>query len=172
MNNKDKLIIISCIILIILVIIYMIYSNFKQQTHVYLAKTNTEIKQVCFKQQNLPINKCFSVELAQTAVERERGLMFREKLDNDKGMLFVFQQPEKYGFWMKNMLIPLDIIWIDEDKTIVYIEKDVQPCKMNNSANCNVYYPNKEALYILEINSGLSEENNLSVGEQGDFIKK
>src|SRR4030042_2848822 len=65
--------------------------------------------QVCFKKH------CFSVELAVTPEEREEGLMFRKNLDSDKGMLFIFEKEGKYGFWMKKTLIPLDIIWIDDN---------------------------------------------------------
>jgi len=161
------LFILFIVILIILAIIYVFFINFKQQTPVQTAEN---IKQVCFKQVDLPINKCFSVEVAQTAVEREKGLMFREELGQDKGMLFIFPKAEKYGFWMKNTLIPLDIIWIDENKTVVDIKKDVQPCRANNSDNCPVYVPDKEAIYVLEINSGLSEENNLSVEDEVNLI--
>src|SRR3989344_9606330 len=167
MDKKEKLMVISILVIIILAIVYVFLINFKQQTAVQTAENIKEnIKQVCFKQANIAINKCFSVEIAQTAVEREKGLMFRENLNSDNGMLFIFPKAEKYGFWMKNTLIPLDIIWIDQNKTIVYIEKDVQPCKINN---CPVYVPNKEAIYVLEINAGLSEENNLSVGEIVEF---
>ncbi len=157
---------IVCLMLIVLIISYISYINFKQQTAVYLDKANTEISQVCFKQANIPINKCFSVEIAQTAAEREKGLMFREKLNSENGMLFVFPQSKVYGFWMKNTLIPLDIIWIDENKTIVDVKEDVLPCK---EEKCEVYYPNKEALYVLEINAGLAKEKNLSVGEKVEF---
>lgn len=72
---------------------------------------------------------CFKLEIAKTVIERAKGLMFREKLDENKGMLFIFPTVEKHGFWMKNTLIPLDIIWIDESNKVVYIKKNVLPCK-------------------------------------------
>ncbi|MBI2629141.1 DUF192 domain-containing protein [Candidatus Pacearchaeota archaeon] len=167
--KKDRflaLFILFLLMIIILVTIYIYFNNFKQQTPVQDVQTAENIKQTCFKQANIKINKCFSVEVAQTAVEREKGLMFREKLDSDKGLLFIFPRAEKYGFWMKNTLIALDIIWIDENKTIVYIKENALPCK---EEKCDVYYPNKKALYVLEVNGGLSEENNLSVGEIVEF---
>ncbi len=67
------------------------------------------VDQVCFK------NKCFVVELAQTIAEQSRGLMFRDHLDSNKGMLFVFDSSAIYNFWMKNTEIPLDIIWLDKN---------------------------------------------------------
>ena len=168
--SKKRLVKLSIISLMLfaLIIIYIVYINFKQQTVVDNIQTVENIQQVCFKQANMPINKCFSVEIAQTAAEREKGLMFREELNNEKGMLFIFPQSEKYGFWMKNTLIPLDIIWIDENKTIVDIKENAMPCKVKK---CEVYYPDKEALYVLEINAGLAKEKNLSVGDKVDFVR-
>ncbi|MEK6890751.1 MAG: DUF192 domain-containing protein [Nanoarchaeota archaeon] len=125
-------------------------------------QTTDNVKVVCFKQ------ACFSVEIVRTAVERQRGLMFRESLDNDSGMLFIFDESGKQGFWMKNTLLPLDIIWIDENKTIVYLKENVLPCE-NNSKTCPIYFPNKDALYVLEINSGEVKKNNLSGGDIGVF---
>ena len=166
-NNVFKKVLFIFLLIILIFILIFLYINNKQ-TSVDNIQTAENIKQVCFKQANMPINKCFSVEIAQTAAERERGLMFREELNSEKGMLFIFSQSEKYGFWMKNTLIPLDIIWIDENKTIVYFKKEVLPCK---EEKCEVYYPDKEALYVLEINAGLTKENNLSVGDKVDFVR-
>ena len=113
--------------------------------------------QVCFK------DYCFSVELAMTPEEREKGLMFRKNLDSDKGMLFIFDKEGKHGFWMKNTLIPLDIIWINNDREVVFINEKTQPCKEND---CPIIKPTKDAKYVLEINEGLSEKNGLSVGNK------
>lgn len=65
---------------------------------------------------------CFSVELARTTQEHEQGLMYRTELAPHEGMLFIFDSPGIYSFWMKNTLIPLDIIWLDDQKYI----KDIQ----------------------------------------------
>ena len=107
---------------------------------------NEELIDVCIRE------NCFNVEIADSEKELIKGLMFRKNLDEDKGMLFIFTQPANYTFWMKNTLIPLDIIWIDENKAIVYIEENVPICEQDP---CQTYTPNKEELYVLEINSGL-----------------
>ena len=73
--------------------------------------------------------KTFEVEIADTSLERAQGLMFRAELKEYQGMLFIFPISEKHSFWMKNTLIPLDIIWIDENKKIVYIYENAQPCR-------------------------------------------
>ena len=107
---------------------------------------------VCFT------NNCYKVELANTPQERSQGLMFRESLEG--GMLFIYQEPGMHNFWMKNTLIPLDIIWLNKDLEVIYIES-AQPCK---TESCHSYGPKEDSMYILElnINSGV---------EVGDVMK-
>ena len=112
---------------------------------------------VCFK------DNCFNVELALTPQDKNQGLMFRESLELDKGMLFIYEKSGKYSFWMKNVLFPLDIIWIDENKEVVFISENILPCK---SDPCPSVKPDKEAKYVLEINGGLSEKIGLAVGDR------
>jgi hypothetical protein len=119
---------------------------------------------VCFK------DNCFNVELAADPESRSRGLMFRDKLEQSKGMLFIFETEGNYSFWMKNTLIPLDIIWINKNNEVVYMAKNAQPCK---ESSCSSINPQKNAKYVLEINGGLSEKFSFKVGEKIDFeIKK
>ena len=68
-------------------------------------------------------NICVKAEIADTQAERQKGLMFREHLDKESALLFVFKEGGFYGFWMKNMRFPLDIIWVSDDKRIVDIKK-------------------------------------------------
>lgn len=112
---------------------------------------------------------CFTVELAITPDEQSRGLMFREQMDKDRGMLFVFKNEGIHSFWMKNTMIPLDIIWIDSNSKVVFISKDVQPCK---SVSCPTINPQASAMYVLEINAGISDQIDLNVGDQAtiDYI--
>ena len=116
---------------------------------------------VCFK------NHCFDVELAITPKERSNGLMFREKLNPQKGMLFIFDKEEKHSFWMKNTLIPLDIIWINNNKEIVFISESTQPCK---KTSCPSVEPTENAKYVLEINGGISKEIDLAVGDKANIM--
>lgn len=98
---------------------------------------------------------CFHIEIAQTAAERQKGLMDRNFLPSQSGMLFVFEEEKPYGFWMKNTLIPLDMIWLDSNKKVVDIAHGAQPCGEENSAinKCPSYTPSTPALYVLEINA-------------------
>jgi uncharacterized membrane protein (UPF0127 family) len=104
---------------------------------------------------------CFDIEVADEASERINGLMGREELDKDSGMLFVFDREEVQGFWMKNTLISLDIIWIDSNNRVVYIKNDALPCE----DNCEIYFSNESALYVFEINAGMAKEFGIDVGE-------
>ena len=92
----------------------------------------------------------FEIEIANTPQKRATGLMHRAVLDDNKGMLFIFDSPYKHSFWMKNTLIPLDIIWINSDlKVIDYTT--MTPCKDDI---CPSYIPKSDALYALEVNAG------------------
>lgn len=105
---------------------------------------------------------CFQVELATTAAERDRGLMYRKELDKDKGMLFVFDKEGIYPFWMKNTLIPLDMIWMDSAGKAVFMSENVQPCK---SLICPSVVPSAKAKYVLEINAGQAQKTGLKTGD-------
>jgi uncharacterized membrane protein (UPF0127 family) len=99
------------------------------------------------------------VEVADTPAERGRGLSGREMLPENSGMLFVFDTPRRYGFWMYGMKFPLDIIWIDERLRVVYFVENAQPC-VNI---CETYEPPADALYVLEVNAGFVKKYGLKV---------
>lgn len=107
-------------------------------------------------------NNCFNVEIAKTAAQIERGLMYRNQLPNDEGMLFIFNKQGVYPFWMKNTLIPLDIIWINSENKVVSITSNAQPCK---SLMCPSIMPSGTAKYVLELNGGTCEKIGLSIGD-------
>src|ERR1035437_263623 len=93
------------IFLVVIAIVILIYLSFHYAQILFAPVTlQSPANSVCFKQ------NCFSVELAKTSAEQERGLMYRTELDKDKGMLFIFYNEGIYPFWMKNTLIPLDMI--------------------------------------------------------------
>jgi len=111
-------------------------------------------------------DKCFTVELAVTPEERAKGLMNRERLDADRGMLFVFEKEDNYPFWMKNTKIPLDIIWMDENKEVVYVSRDTQPCTKDP---CPLINPGKNARYVLEVSAGTADLLGLREGDNASF---
>ncbi len=108
----------------------------------------------------------FEVEVADTPVKRTIGLMNRTSLQEKSGMLFIFDQEGIQGFWMKNTLIPLDMIFISADKKIVHIEKNAQPCKV---LDCQTYSSVKPAKYVVEINGGLADKLGIKEGQMVDL---
>lgn len=105
----------------------------------------------------------FQVEMARTAQERERGLMYRRELSEDRGMLFV-QSPGPAVFWMKNTYIPLDLLYFDAEGRLSQIEANVPPC---TTPDCPIY-PSATATvkYILEINAGEAVRRGIQVGDR------
>ena len=99
--------------------------------------------------------KNFFVEIASTPETRTKGLMFRKNLPENKGMFFVFEKSEVLSFWMKNTLIPLDIIFLDRDKKIINIKKMALPCAKDP---CPLFSSVAPAEYVLEIGGGLSDK--------------
>ena len=100
------------------------------------------------------------VAIADTPILRSRGLSGVSGLNKNEGMLFIFDYPDYYGFWMKDMKFPLDIIWLDETGRIVHIAESATPLSYPN-----VFTPTDKARYVLEVNSGFSREHNLKAGD-------
>ena len=117
----------------------------------------------------LPDGAAVEAELAVTPDEQGRGLMFREYLPNDKGMLFVGSEPRQRGFWMYQCLIPLDIVWLDGNREIVEIERNVPPCKENDSRLCPSYGGSVDSVYVLELAAGQAAAHGLQPGGRIDF---
>ncbi len=105
-----------------------------------------------------------TVEIADTPPKRQRGLMFRETLAPNEGMIFLFEEPGFYPFWMKNTLIPLDMLWLDERGRVVSIAESVPPCEADP---CPSYPPTAgtSALYVVEVVSGFTRQHNVKVGD-------
>lgn len=119
----------------------------------------TGFKKVCIK------NTCVQAEIVDSFAARQRGLMFREKLADDQGMLFIFEDEGIQVFWMKNMVFPLDMIWIDTQKRIVDIRENVQPCRQT----CDNITPAAEAKYVLEVKAGFVKAREIKVGDRIEF---
>jgi len=110
----------------------------------------------------LPDGAAIQVELAIDDATRGQGLMYRDRMAEDRGMLFMFPQSGDYPFWMKNTLIPLDMIWIDDGRRIVHIWSNVPPCKADPCPN---YPPNANARYVLELAAGVAAKHHLANGQ-------
>ncbi|MFO0920733.1 MAG: DUF192 domain-containing protein [Candidatus Saccharimonadales bacterium] len=104
---------------------------------------------------------CISLEIANTDATRVMGLSGRENMEENSGLLFVFPKPGKQCIWMKDMNFALDIIWLDSDKKITAIKKDVKP-----ESYPDAFCPSDDAKYVIELNSGVSSRAGLQVGQK------
>jgi uncharacterized membrane protein (UPF0127 family) len=108
------------------------------------------------------------VEIAADGETRAQGLMFRDHLPAGEGMLFFFPADDVFSFWMKNTLIPLDMIWVDSSQRIVGIKANVPPCKV---PDCPSYGPGVSARYVLEVAGGEAAKHSLKVGDPLRFVE-
>ncbi|MDW8275128.1 MAG: DUF192 domain-containing protein [Candidatus Nitrosocaldus sp.] len=108
------------------------------------------------------------VEVADTDQKRALGLMHRERLDEGKGMLFIFPMEGRYSFWMMNMRFNIDILWIDSSGRVVYIVEDAEPCRGTSEKDIEecTYDPDVTARYVLEVNSGFVREHGIGIGSR------
>lgn len=117
------------------------------------------------KSPTLAINdRVFELKVAKSQEEKEIGLSETKSLSDNQGMIFLFDKPDYYSFWMKNMQFSIDIIYIDNDH-IVTIFQDVQPPKEKN-ASLPIFNSTQPADMVLEINSGLSKKYNFKEGDK------
>lgn len=106
------------------------------------------------------------VEIADNPTKRALGLMYRSELDKNKGMLFSYPNEGNYSMWMKNTLIPLDIIWINSKNQVVHVVENVKPCEEDPCASYSSPY---QAKYVLEVNSGFAKDNDITPGIEITF---
>jgi uncharacterized membrane protein (UPF0127 family) len=104
------------------------------------------------------------VEVVKKRQERSRGLMFREHLDEDAGMIFLFREPEHQTFWMRNTLIPLDMIFIGSDKRVVGVYENAAPRTDRTRA------VDGDSQYVLEVNAGFSRRWGIGPGSRVQFV--
>ncbi len=107
--------------------------------------------QVLFESASVDINgRQFELEIVKTAIQRQQGLMYREFLSEQSGMLFIYPGDGFHRIWMKNTLIPLTVVWFDSRQTVIHIAR-LDPCK---SSHCPSFGANKPSRYIIELTSG------------------
>ena len=101
----------------------------------------------------------FDIEIVEEHADRARGLMFRERMEDHQGMLFIFDEIDYHSFWMQNTYLPLDMIFIDSRFRIVHIEENTIPFSEE------IITPETPALYVLETKAGIARKLNLSLGD-------
>ncbi len=110
----------------------------------------------------LPSGADYQVEVARTPEQQAQGLMFRESLAANSGMLFLFPDGAVHKFWMKNTMIPLDMIWMDPQGKVLFVSADTPPCKADP---CPSYGPDVPASSVLEIAGGAAKKEKVEVGK-------
>jgi uncharacterized membrane protein (UPF0127 family) len=115
------------------------------------------VPRACFEN-----GSCLDLELARSDEERARGLMLRESLSSSAGMLFLFESDEIHSFWMKNTLIPLDMIWLDAGGRIIGFQENALPCMETLCPLFSIAFPSR---MVLETNAGFISENNVQLGQ-------
>lgn len=128
--------------------------HFTKEGELTLHKTTTDSTKVVI-----------DIEIADTEYETQTGLMYRNSMENNQGMLFVFDDVSERSFYMKNTKIPLDLIFIDDNKTIVSFQKNAKPFDKSSLPS------NAPAKYVLEVNAGLVDTWKLSVGDSISYTK-
>jgi uncharacterized membrane protein (UPF0127 family) len=93
---------------------------------------------------------------------RIKGLSGSQMLNENEGMLFLFDKPSKQGFWMNEMKYAIDIIWLDSNSRVVHVEKNLEPCKI--FLVCPVYNPQVDSLYVIELSAGFVDRNSIKNG--------
>lgn len=104
--------------------------------------------------------------VADTDAARARGLMFRDTLPDDEGMLFVFAESRRHAFWMRNVLVPLDMMWLDENRRIVWLVESAPPCV---DEPCPIYIPERPASSVIEVPGGFTKRHGIRVGDTVRF---
>lgn len=111
--------------------------------------------------------KVYNVEVAETKYFLQKGLSDHSPLKDDEGMFFIFEKPDNYGFWMKDMKFPIDIIWIGQDFLVTHVEKNLSP-----KTYPQIFYPGAMSMYVLEVPAGQSDIINLKIGDKVKFQRK
>jgi uncharacterized membrane protein (UPF0127 family) len=113
-----------------------------------------------------PSGEFVVAELALSGEQRAKGLMFRDDIAANRGMLFIFEDEAIHSFWMRNVKFPIDILWLDREKRIVHMAKQVPPCKRDP---CPTYSPVRPSVYVLELRAGRSEQLGIRIGDRIEF---
>jgi uncharacterized membrane protein (UPF0127 family) len=160
MNKKDKWSIPILLMFAVLIVLLIVFSDtFITNTE---NATNEQLAVVTFFPAN-STSVVMTCEVASSPEERLMGLMFREELPVDEGMLFVYEYPHNVSFWMKNVLIPLDIIFLNESGTVINVEEadvEIDVPDENLGSYCSV----GPVLWVVEVNQDLCKLYGIGVG--------
>ncbi len=178
-NNSSfyRFVFIAVIIFVAAYFIYLSFFDNKKEKEYRLSTDKTErfkdIQEPQFKKEGelefltnagkTVISK-IDIEIADNTPERMQGLMYRKSMDENKGMLFVFNEYEQQGFYMRNTIIPLDIIFLDSSKQVIRIYKNTVPFSETTLPS------GKPSMYVVEVNAGYTDKHGIKDGDKIKFI--
>ena len=158
LDTKKGILFITCAIIIFLISLSQLYA-FNPQSNNDTSSIDADFFPN-YKKTTISINGInVTMAIASTDEQRIRGLSGIEKMNENEGMLFLFDKPSKQGFWMNKMNFPIDIIWLDSNNKVVHIEKQLEPCKLFLA--CPVYNPEVDSLYVIELRSGFADDHSI-----------
>ncbi len=177
MSNKQKQTIAISLLVILVIVVAIIFINGSQKgiKRVNPVNTNQEQKpyEPAFRKDGelVFLNgkkklKTISMEIAQTEETRNQGLMFRKTMPDSCGMLFVFEQMQPLSFWMKNTIMSLDIIFIDNQFKIITIAKNTKPYSEKSIPSAS------DGMYVVEVNAGFTDKYHIEEGNTITFTTK
>jgi hypothetical protein len=117
----------------------------------------------------LPGGQRIMAEMMMTPTDWQRGMMFRDALPADRGMLFLYGESGPHSMWMHNVRIPLDIVWLSRERVIVGIMANAPPCQVQNSALCPSYATREPSQFVLELAGGMAQKYGLAKGQRISF---
>lgn len=157
MTHKKKTIY-SIILLVLVAGAFFFVSKKDASFHIFSEYMRYETETISVYGKDIP------VYLADDPRIRTRGLSNKTYLPEGEGMLFVFEKPDQYSFWMKEMNFSIDIVWMDEKGKVIFVRENVSP-----ETYPTLFTPPKPALYVLELNAGEARELGLTVGTKVDI---
>ena len=158
LETKKGILFITCAIIIFLISFSQLYA-FDLQSNNNTSSIGADFFPN-YKKTTISINGInVTMAIASSDEQRIRGLSGIEKMNENEGMLFLFDKPSKQGFWMNKMNFPIDIIWLDSNNKVVHIEKQLEPCKLFLA--CPVYNPEVDSLYVIELQSGFADTHSI-----------
>jgi uncharacterized membrane protein (UPF0127 family) len=158
LDTKKGILFITCVIIIFLISFPQLYA-FNLQSNNNTSSIGADFFPN-YKKTTISINGInVTMAIAFSDEQRIRGLSGIEKMNQNEGMLFIFDKPSKQGFWMNKMNFPIDIIWLNSNNKVVHIEKQLEPCKLFLA--CPVYNPEVDSLYVIELRSGFADNHSI-----------
>jgi len=158
LDTRKGMLFITCAIIIFLISFSQLFA-FNLQSNNDTSSIDADFFSN-YKKTTISINGInVTMAIASTDEHRIRGLSGIEKMNENEGMLFLFDKPSKQGFWMNKMNFPIDIIWLDSNNKVVHIEKQLEPCKLFLA--CPVYNPEVDSLYVIELRSGFADDHSI-----------